>query len=214
MRSKSGNSLRAVSDSTLTEWDGPWPEMDAVAYLQFTSGSTGHPKGVAVTHANAMANLLVMGQMLRIKPDQPGIVWAPHYHDLCLVGHVLGPVFHGFESTLMSPLEFLKKPVRWLRAIFRREHAREIATAKNDSSPMMKAHQVTLYTRKGCHVCDDAAELLRRGGIEPRFVDIDEDSDLREQFDTCVPVVEIDGRVRFRGQVNPVLLRRLLERPA
>ncbi len=109
--------MRAVTDRLVTDWDGPNPEMDKIAYLQFTSGSTGHPKGVSVSHANAVANLRVMGQMLRIKPDKPAIVWAPHYHDLCLVGHVLGPVFFGFESTLMSPMEFLLKPVRWLRAM-------------------------------------------------------------------------------------------------
>jgi acyl-CoA synthetase (AMP-forming)/AMP-acid ligase II len=91
--------------------------MDEVAYLQFTSGSTGHPKGVAVRHANAVANLRVMGQMVRIRSTTPAMVWAPHYHDLCLVGHVLGPVYYGFESTLMSPLDFLYKPVRWLRAM-------------------------------------------------------------------------------------------------
>ncbi len=109
--------LHAVTEQIADASSVPLPDMDAIAYLQFTSGSTGHPKGVAVSHANAIANLRVMGQMLRIKSDQPSIVWAPHYHDLCLVGHILGPVFHGFESTLMSPLDFLFKPVRWLQAM-------------------------------------------------------------------------------------------------
>ena len=109
--------LRAVSDNLVTDWSGPEADMKKVAYLQFTSGSTGLPKGVAVNHGNIISNLRVMGQMLRIKSSQPAMVWAPHYHDLCLAGHVLGPVLYGFESILMSPLEFLKKPVRWLRAM-------------------------------------------------------------------------------------------------
>ena len=109
--------FRAVPDRVATDWDGPRVEMDDVAYLQFTSGSTGHPKGVAVSHANAVSNLRVMGQMLRLDATKPAMVWAPHYHDLCLVGHVLGPVHYGYESTLMSPMEFLLKPVRWLRAM-------------------------------------------------------------------------------------------------
>ncbi|MBA4367294.1 MAG: hypothetical protein C0403_06605 [Desulfobacterium sp.] len=109
--------LRAVTDRVATDWTGPQTEMNEVAYLQFTSGSTGHPKGVAVRHTNIVSNLRVMGQMLHIKSTKPAIVWAPHYHDLCLVGHVLGPVYYGYESTLMSPMDFLVKPVRWLRAM-------------------------------------------------------------------------------------------------
>jgi glutaredoxin len=71
-------------------------------------------------------------------------------------------------------------------------------------------HDVVLYTRRGCHLCDQAAEILLRHGLQPRMVDIDCEPALRDKFDTCVPVVEIDGQVRFRGRVNEVLLRRLL----
>ncbi|MBU0993490.1 MAG: fatty acyl-AMP ligase [Proteobacteria bacterium] len=109
--------LRPVTDHTGTNFTGPRAEMDEIAYLQFTSGSTGHPKGVSISHFNAVSNLRVMGQMLRLDSTKPAIVWAPHYHDLCLVGHILGPVYYGYESTLMSPLEFVSKPVRWLRAM-------------------------------------------------------------------------------------------------
>ncbi len=109
--------LLAVSEKTAAQWSGALPQNNTVAYLQFTSGSTGFPKGVAVTHANVLANMQVMGELLQIKPDDPSMVWAPHYHDLCLVGHIIGPVYHGFESTLMSPMVFLMKPVRWLSAM-------------------------------------------------------------------------------------------------
>jgi glutaredoxin len=68
---------------------------------------------------------------------------------------------------------------------------------------------VILYSREGCHLCDDAQSLLLEHGLQARVVDIDADPTLREQFNECVPVVEIDGKVRFRGRVDPILLRRL-----
>ena len=72
--------------------------------------------------------------------------------------------------------------------------------------------EVILYTRQGCHLCDDALDLLRRHGLAPQLIDIDSDPQLVQQYDCCVPVVVMDGKVRFRGGVNEVLLRRLLRR--
>ena len=71
---------------------------------------------------------------------------------------------------------------------------------------------VTLYTRKGCHLCEVAYQTLVEHGLEPQLVDIDTSADesLRAEFDTCLPVVEIDGKIRFRGRVEPLLLKRLL----
>lgn len=71
-------------------------------------------------------------------------------------------------------------------------------------------HSIILYTRAGCHLCDDAAVLLARYGLVPQRVDIDADPALRERYNYCVPVVVIDGKERFRGQVNEVLLKRIL----
>lgn len=70
---------------------------------------------------------------------------------------------------------------------------------------------VILYTRQGCHLCDDALALLERHGLKPQLIDIDQDPQLREKYDCCVPVVAFNGKVRFRGRVNEVLLRRLLK---
>lgn len=75
----------------------------------------------------------------------------------------------------------------------------------------MSRHNVVLYSRDGCHLCDDALAILQRHGQTPRIVNIDDDPRLVSLYDTCVPVVEIDGKERFRGQVNEVLLRRLLQ---
>ena len=75
----------------------------------------------------------------------------------------------------------------------------------------MNAPSVILYTRIGCHLCEDAKTLLLQYGLAPAEVDIDQDPTIRARYDQCVPVVEIDGVERFRGQVNEVLLRRLVE---
>lgn len=70
---------------------------------------------------------------------------------------------------------------------------------------------ITIYTRKGCHLCEEAKALLARYGLRPTLIEIDEDPPLLERFGDSVPVVEVDGQVRFRGRVDEVLLRRLLE---
>lgn len=71
---------------------------------------------------------------------------------------------------------------------------------------------VILYTRQGCHLCDEALSLLMQYGLTPEIVDIETDADLQKQFTTCVPVVQVDGKIRFRGKVNEVLLRRLVDK--
>lgn len=74
----------------------------------------------------------------------------------------------------------------------------------------MREPHVVLYTRHGCHLCDQAHELLIAHHLSLTVIDIDGDPALRARFDTSVPVVEIDGRVRFRGHVDPVLLQRMI----
>ncbi len=69
---------------------------------------------------------------------------------------------------------------------------------------------ITLYSREGCHLCDIAADVLLRNMLSFDVVDIDADPTLRERYEECVPVVVIDGRERFRGRIDELLLRRLL----
>ncbi len=70
--------------------------------------------------------------------------------------------------------------------------------------------ETVIYTRQGCHLCQEAEDLLQRHGLNPRLVDIDAAPELRKKYDQCVPVVVIDGKERFRGRVDERLLRRLL----
>ncbi len=72
-----------------------------------------------------------------------------------------------------------------------------------------KQRQAILYTRQGCHLCEVAAQTLEQAGYDVHKIDIDQNPELRQKFDLEVPVVEIDGRIRFRGCVEPLLLKRL-----
>lgn len=75
----------------------------------------------------------------------------------------------------------------------------------------MLPNDVVLYTRQGCGLCDEAYAVLAAQGLRPREIDVDRDPALVQKWGRCLPVVEIEGRVRFRGRVHPVLLRRLLD---
>ncbi len=74
------------------------------------------------------------------------------------------------------------------------------------------SHSVVVYTRNGCHLCEVAQQTLTRHGLRPVEIDIDADEELLQRYTDCVPVVVIDGRERFRGRVDEVLLSRLLKR--
>ena len=69
---------------------------------------------------------------------------------------------------------------------------------------------VLLYTRQGCCLCDEAEQVLLRHGLAPEMIDIDQRPELQVQYNDCVPVVIIDGKIRFRGRIDERLLRRLL----
>lgn len=86
------------------------------ALIQYTSGSTGNPNGVLLSHKNLLANIRAIQQGLGIRPDDVGVSWLPLYHDMGLIGAWLGTLYMGIPLVLMSPLTFLVRPVRWLQA--------------------------------------------------------------------------------------------------
>jgi acyl-CoA synthetase (AMP-forming)/AMP-acid ligase II len=93
------------------------PSADSLAFLQYTSGSTSDPKGVMLSHSNLMANLKCIDSKFGLHKDSKGVIWLPPYHDMGLIGGVLGPLYGGFPLVLFSPYTFLQRPYRWLQAV-------------------------------------------------------------------------------------------------
>lgn len=93
------------------------PQAEDIAFLQYTSGSTGAPKGVMVSHANLMANIRMAQRSFGLSADARCVSWLPLFHDMGLIGSVMAPLYWGAGSVLMPPAAFLQKPLRWLQLL-------------------------------------------------------------------------------------------------
>ncbi|WP_146661649.1 beta-ketoacyl synthase N-terminal-like domain-containing protein, partial [Enhygromyxa salina] len=108
-----------VADARAGDWRPPKLQASDIAFLQYTSGSTATPKGVMLSHANLLANSARIRACFGHSPASQGVIWLPPYHDMGLIGGIIQPLYAGFPVTLMSPLHFLQRPLRWLQAISR-----------------------------------------------------------------------------------------------
>ncbi|MBI2207593.1 MAG: AMP-binding protein [Candidatus Rokubacteria bacterium] len=116
--------LRGVVDVERLRGAPPHPpahgdDAAAPALIQYTSGSTGDPKGVLLSHANILANIRALGDALGPHAGDVFVSWLPLYHDMGLIGAWLGSLYHGVPVVILSPFVFLGRPVRWLQAIHR-----------------------------------------------------------------------------------------------
>nr|AWI62626.1 nonribosomal peptide synthetase [Cystobacter sp.] len=101
------------------DWAPVGLSSDSLAFLQYTSGSTGRPRGVELTHGNLLHNLGLIHDRFRPTERSRGVIWLPPYHDMGLIGGILQPLYACIPVTLMSPLAFLQRPLRWLEVISR-----------------------------------------------------------------------------------------------
>jgi acyl-CoA synthetase (AMP-forming)/AMP-acid ligase II len=115
--------LEWLATDTMTDEGAQWRasdiDGDTLAFLQYTSGSTSAPKGVMLTHGNLLCNSTFSRDSLGATSKSRVVSWLPPYHDMGLIGGILQPIFTGFPVILMSPIDFLKRPFRWLQAISR-----------------------------------------------------------------------------------------------
>ncbi len=108
-----------------------------LAFLQFTSGSTSTPKGVIVTHESLLANLDgIMNVGLKIDENDVAVSWLPLYHDMGLIGFMLAPVWYGVPTIYIPPLDFIKQPSRWMKAM--NDYKGTIAFAPNFAYALAK----------------------------------------------------------------------------
>ncbi|HYM11889.1 MAG TPA: AMP-binding protein [Bryobacterales bacterium] len=115
-------SLRDVTSVEALRQAGAGTAPRAVApaetgFIQYTSGSTGDPKGVVLSHANILANVRGIGHSVQVRPDDIVVTWLPLYHDMGLIGSWLFSLYYGTPITVLSPLAFLSRPERWLWAM-------------------------------------------------------------------------------------------------
>jgi 1-acyl-sn-glycerol-3-phosphate acyltransferase len=121
--------LRAASESDRSLQPPGASSPDEIALLQYTSGSTGDPKGVMLTHANLLANIRAIGERLEVDSTDVCISWLPLYHDMGLIGAWLGSLYFAGPVVILSPLTFLARPEQWLWAVHR--HRGTISAAPN-----------------------------------------------------------------------------------
>jgi acyl-CoA synthetase (AMP-forming)/AMP-acid ligase II len=101
------------------DWKDPGAGAASLAFLQYTSGSTGNPKGVMVSHANILANEAMIARSFGMSSASTVVGWLPHFHDMGLIGSILQPLFVGAHAVLASPMAFMRDPLGWLRTISR-----------------------------------------------------------------------------------------------
>jgi acyl-CoA synthetase (AMP-forming)/AMP-acid ligase II len=156
-----------VADADADAWTLPHITAESVAFLQYTSGSTGDPKGVAVTHGNVMDNEAMISEVLSVDADSVLVGWIPHFHDMGLIGALLA-FFAGANLVTMSPMAFLKRPVRLLKAIsdYRGTHSAAPNFAYYLIARRVTPEQLTDVDLSTWVVALNGAEPVRRATIE------------------------------------------------
>ncbi|HWC81161.1 MAG TPA: fatty acyl-AMP ligase [Pseudonocardiaceae bacterium] len=154
-----------VDPAAAEDWSAPSIEADTIAYLQYSSGSTGEPKGVVLTHGQVLHNLSVIVGLLRPRPADTRLVsWLPMFHDMGLISGGLLPVYYGGRATLLAPATFIRRPHRWLAAIGH-DHVGELLGI---ARPAEADDVISVVPNFALELCVRRVDERRRAGLDLR----------------------------------------------
>lgn len=152
-------------DALAAAWTRPDLGADDLAFLQYTSGSTGAPKGVMVTHGSLVHNAHMAAVAFGHDETSTFVGWLPLFHDMGLIGKVLQPLWAGGQTVLMSPAAFISRPARWLRAVARHGGANCTSGAPNFAYELcarkVADRDLEGVDLSGWHVAFNGAEPVR-----------------------------------------------------
>jgi acyl-CoA synthetase (AMP-forming)/AMP-acid ligase II len=211
-----GREVRCVATESELEpprhsWQPPPRGPDDLALLQYTSGSTAAPRGVLLTHGNLLQNSDFIRRAFGHSDRSCGVIWLPPYHDMGLVGGVLQPVYAGFPCVLMAPLTFLRRPVRWLRAVS--EHRATGSGGPNFAFDLcvrrVDARQRAGLDLSSWDVAFNGSEPIRRETIDAFSEHFAPCGFRREAFYPCYGLAEATLMVTGGPKMRPVPIRHL-----
>lgn len=181
-----------------------------VAYIQYSSGSTSSPKGVVISHRNVMCNQRMLQQAFRTSEDGVIVSWLPHFHDMGLVGVIQRAIYVGMSAVLMAPIEFIRRPVQWLRAISRYRASISIAPnfAYDFCVERVKDDAVAELDLSYWEVAFNGSEPVKAETMK-RFAEKFGKTGFRtESFYPCYGLAEATVFVSSRRPTEPVVSRR------
>ncbi len=198
-----------LSSDLAEEWRDPEVESDALALLQYTSGSTATPRGVMVSHGNLLHNSDLIRQCFEHTPDSQIVFWLPLYHDMGLIGGMLQSLYCGVPGILMSPLAFLQRPLRWLQAISR---YRATTSGAPNFAYDLCVHKIAPAQRATLDLSSwetafNGAEPVRHGTLEQFTAAFEPCGFRREAFYPCYGLAEATLIVSGGLKASPPVVR-------